>query len=61
MAYLIVKCHFVYTTEIHKYERTYVLEKYAHNVTQYVYSVKLMFSPYPQHKSKNVLSSDDVC
>ena len=35
MAYFNVNCHFVYTMKILKYERTCVLRKYAHNVTQY--------------------------
>ena len=35
IAYLNVKCHFVYMMKIHKYERTISLKKYAHNVAQY--------------------------
>ena len=35
IAYLNVKCHFIYTMKIHKYERTISLKKYAHNVAHY--------------------------
>ena len=35
MAYFNVKCHFVYTMKIHKYERKILIKKYAHNITQF--------------------------
>ena len=35
MAYIKFECHFVYTMKTHKYEWTCLLEKYAHNATQY--------------------------
>ena len=35
LAYFNVKCHFVYTMKIYKYERTFFANKYAHNITQY--------------------------
>jgi hypothetical protein len=35
MAYFNVKFHYVYIMKIHKYERTIVLKKFAHNITQY--------------------------
>ena len=35
MGYFNVECHSVYILKLHKYEKTFVLKKYAHNVTQY--------------------------
>jgi hypothetical protein len=35
MAYFNVKGHFVYTMKIHKYERIFLLEKYAHIATHH--------------------------
>jgi hypothetical protein len=50
MAYFNVKCHFVYIMKIHKYERTFVMKKSAHNITQYgdkkKYSSLMMSSLY---------------
>ena len=36
LAYLNVKCHVGYIMKIHKYERTFVLKKYAHKVPLHV-------------------------
>ena len=49
MAYFDVECHFVYIMKIRKYERTFVLKKYAHNITQYEDTKNnplMMSSPY---------------
>jgi len=56
---------------IHHYERAFLLEKYAHNVTQhgdknyiyiYIYSPMMMSSQHHiLQKNKNSLSSNDVC
>ena len=35
IAYVKVKCHFVYIMKVLKYKRAFLLEKYAHNITQY--------------------------
>ena len=42
---------FVYITKIHKYQRTFLLKKCAHNITQYGIKIKnknlmMMSSPY---------------
>jgi hypothetical protein len=35
MAYFNVKCQSIYIMKIHKYEKTFVLKKSAHNIRQY--------------------------
>ena len=35
MACFNISSHFVYTMKTHKGERTFLMKKYAHNVTQY--------------------------
>jgi hypothetical protein len=50
MAYFNVKSHFLNIMKRRKYERTFVLKKFAHNITQYgdkkFYSPLMMSSPY---------------
>ena len=44
----------------HFYQRN--MRTTSHNMEyKYVYSVMMMSLPYPHYKSKNLLSSDDVC
>ena len=64
MAYFNVNCHLVYIMKIPKYERTFVLKKYAHNVTQYEDTKNvspMMSSPYHTLQRKNILSSTGIC
>ena len=50
MAYVDMKCHFVYIMKLHKYERTIVLKKYAHNVLQGSFACfKVLITYEPQN------------
>ena len=55
-----VKCCFAYTMKIHNYERTLLLKKYAHNVTQYKKSYVDVFT-ISHYESKNLLFSNNAC
>ena len=68
MARCNVKCHCRFIVKIHKYERAFLLEKYAHNITQYggvcvcVYIFPWWCLHHITHyKSKNLLSTNDIC
>ena len=52
-AYFNVKCDFVCSMKICKYERIFLLEKYAHNTTKYI--VKYTYSPMMMSSSYHVL------
>ena len=42
LAYFDVKGHFVYIMKIYEYERTFLVKKYAHNVTQYEVRIRIV-------------------